>query len=86
MELGQSLPLGAGTQGLCDFNFYKSADNRLHIYARFSTWGSRYIKTDIPLNVPDVGVSKLYIRWEDKKVVLRQDNLPAIELVWQFPD
>jgi hypothetical protein len=85
-DLGQSLALGEGRQGLCNFSLYKSADNRLHVYAQFSTWGSRYIKTDIPLNVPDVGVSKLYIRWEDKKVVLRQDNLLAIELDWQFPD
>jgi hypothetical protein len=85
-ELGQSLPLGEGKQGLCNFSFYKSADNRLHVYAQFATWGSRYIKTDIPLSVPDVGVSKLYIRWGDKRVVLRQDNLPAIEVDWQFPD
>lgn len=77
--------LGIIEQGLARVNLYKSANNRLHIYAQFVTWGDRFIKKDIPLSVPDVGVSTLGIRWEDKKVVLWQDSLPAIELDWQSP-
>ena len=82
---GRSQDLGLIEQGAARVSLYKSTDNRLHIYAQFVSWGDRYIKTDIPLSVPDVGVSILGIRWEDKGAVLWRDNQPAIELDWQWP-
>lgn len=85
-EEGQSLNLGLIEQGPARVSLYKSADNRLHVYAQFVSWGNRYIKTDIPLSVPDVGVSTLGIRWADKGASLWQDNQPAIELDWQWPE
>jgi hypothetical protein len=80
---GQSRDIGAFKSGLCSGNLFKTADNCLYIFLEVLTWKNRFIKTYIPLRLPDEGESMLHIHWREAGVRLQQDAHPAIEVDWQ---
>lgn len=85
LEEGQSLDLGNVQNGMCSGRFYKTADNKLHVYIEVMTWGDRFIKEYMPLHVHREGESTLYIHWREEGAVLRQDDCAPIDAAWQQP-